>query len=103
MVVFPVYSAGKKPSPSDGVIAGSVFNENGHSLPGARVRVAPENAPKKKQETYSDGRGEFAVRVPAAKRRYLVTVEAKGFAPQTKTVEVFESEKTSVTFLLTPN
>jgi hypothetical protein len=101
-ILQPVDAADKKPSAADGVIAGSVFNENGRSLPGARVLVAPEDAPKKKYQAASDGRGEFAVRVPVGRGAYVVTVEARGFAAQSNTVEVFESEKTSVTFLLEP-
>jgi hypothetical protein len=101
-VLVPARAAGQKPAASDGVIAGSVFNQSGRSVPGARVAVAPEGAPKIKRQAASDGRGEFAVRVPAGAGRYVVTVEAKGFAAQSKTVEVFESEKTSVTFLLEP-
>lgn len=98
----PVYAADKKTSAAEGVVAGSVFNENGRSLPGARVLVAPQGAPKKKRQAATDGRGEFAVRVPAGPVSYVVTVEANGFAAQSKTVQVFESEKTSVTFLLEP-
>ena len=101
-VAVAARAAGQKPAASDGVIVGSVFNESGRSLPGARVVVAPEGAPKKKRQAASDGRGEFAVRVPAGAGRYVVSVEAQGFAAQSKTVEVFESEKTSVTFLLAP-
>ena len=101
-VLRPVGAADKKPSAADGVIAGNVFNEIGRSVPGARVFIAPEDAPRKKRQAASDGRGEFAVRVPAGTGRYVVTVEARGFAAQSKTVEVFESEKTSVTFLLEP-
>lgn len=100
-VSLSIQAADKKAA-AEGVIAGSVFNESGRSVPGARVVIAPEDAPKKKRQAASDGRGEFAVRVPAGTGRYVVTVEAKGFAAQSKTVEVFESEKTGVTFLLEP-
>jgi len=97
---FSTRAADRKASPNDGVIAGSVFNESGRSIRGARVVIAPESAPKKKHEATSDGRGEFAVRVPADGGPYVVTVEAKGFAPESKKVEVFVSEKVNVTFLL---
>ena len=99
--VQPVYPADKKTG-AEGVVAGSVFDANGRSLRGVRVLVVSEDAPKKKHHAASDGRGEFAVRVPAGAGRYVVTVQAKGFAAQSKAVEVFESEKTSVTFLLEP-
>lgn len=103
--LIAVLLAAAAPRPAgaaDGVVAGSVFDQSGRSLRGARVLVVSEDAPKKKQQAVSDGRGEFAVRVPAGSGRYVVTVEAKGFAAQSKTVEVFESEKTSITFLLEP-
>lgn len=98
----PVYAADKKASGAEGVVAGSVFDAGGRSLRGARALIVSEDAPKKKYQATSDGRGEFAVRVPAGSGRYVITVEAKGFAAQSKAVEVFESEKTSVTFLLEP-
>ena len=46
-------------------------------------------------------RGGFTLRVPVANGPYVVTAEAKGFESQQKTVEVYESQKTTVMFQLT--
>lgn len=91
-VLLPALSAKdkKKQVPAVyAVISGSVFREDGFSLPGAEVTVLP-GSPEggKKQKTTSDSRGEFAVRVPAVPVTYTVSVSKPGFAAQEKTVKV---------------
>lgn len=57
------------------VVAGTVFRENGFSLPGAAVTLAVKEAPgvstkkMKKLQSVSDPRGEFAFRVPPGRER----------------------------------
>ena len=91
-------SAADKPSQARAVVAGSVFDSDGRSLPGCKVTVVSESDPKQKQQALTDRRGEFAVRVPVG--RYAISVTAKGFQAQQKTVQVEEGEKSNTTFQL---
>jgi hypothetical protein len=77
------------------VIAGTVFRDPGFALPRAEVLVTPSETPagpKKKKvkprKAVTDGRGEFAVYVPAEKGSYVVSVKAEGLEPQRKPVEI---------------
>jgi hypothetical protein len=84
-----------------GLIAGTVFQSNGRLLPGAKVVAVSEADPKIREEAFTARRGEFVLRVPAD-ARYVVTASAKGFESQEKTTEVYEAQKSTVTFLLSP-
>lgn len=97
----------KKGPQSYAVIGGTVFHENGRSLPGARVVVTPlpEEGSKKvtaRMEATSDSRGEFAIRVPAGAARYNVRVEARGFEPAEKQVQVEWDQRVDLVFRLQP-
>jgi hypothetical protein len=92
-------AAEKKPS-ANAVLAGTVFDSNGRSLPGCVVEIVSEADPQQKQRGATDQRGEYAIRVLAG--RFSVAVSRKGFQPQQKTVEVVEGEKSATTFLLSP-
>ena len=92
----------KRPIEPQALIAGTVFQKSGQLLPGATVTVAGEADGKKRGQGFTDRRGEFAIRVPAGRARYLVTASAKGFEPQQKPVDIYESEKMVVTFRLSP-
>jgi hypothetical protein len=90
-----------------GVVAGTVFQDSGFALSGARVTLAPEGKSEhaariKPQETTTDRRGEFAFRVPAGSMRYTVRVEAEGWAPAEKSVEVEWDQRLDVSFRLRP-
>ena len=56
---------GKKKSnhANDFLIHGTVFNEKALSFPGAEVRIRVAGEKKYRWETYTNSRGEFAVRV----------------------------------------
>jgi hypothetical protein len=84
------------------ILAGTVFQESGFLLRGARVVVYPVEKPKDKKEVLTDMAGEFAVRVPARKGRYTIEASAPGFVPDSKTVEVSGDERLEVTFRLAP-
>ena len=84
------------------VIAGSVFQENGFSLRGARVVIVNAARPKEKKETTTDVQGEFAVRIPAAQATYTVEVSADGFAPGRKSVVISADERVDLSFRLAP-
>lgn len=101
-----LFGAQRKRAPqSFGVIAGSVFEESGRSLPGAKVKVTPLAEETSKAETRvltgtSDSRGEFAIRVPAGSMRYNVRVEARGFEPEEKQVQMEWDQRVELFFRL---
>jgi len=84
------------------ILAGTVFQESGFLVRGARVVVYNVERPKDKKEAATDVQGEFAVRVPAGKGRYTIEVGAPGFASASKTVEVAGDERLDLTFRLAP-
>ena len=98
----------KKSDQKFGVIAGTVFQQSGFSLRGARVKVIPMPAdgshPKKKdiKSTVSDSRGEFAVRVPAGAMRYTVRVEADGWQSAERVVVLEWDQRIDLSFRLKP-
>lgn len=89
---------------SHAVIAGSVFRENGFSLPGATVTLAPKDAAKggkgKILKSVTDTRGEFAFRVPATVGHYVITAAMKGFRPAETDAAVAGEERVDVTLIL---
>ena len=88
------------------VVAGTVFRENGFSLPGATVVLAAKDAPgapktkMKKLQLVSDGRGEFAFRVPPGAATYVVRASLKGFQAVEKEASVSGDERVEVTLVL---
>jgi hypothetical protein len=84
------------------LLYGSVFQESGVSLRGARVVAFNAERPNIRKETVTDVQGEFAVRFPAGKARYTIEVSAEGFTSEKKTVEVAGDERVDLTFRLSP-
>jgi hypothetical protein len=88
------------------VVAGTVFRENGFSLPGASVTLAIKDAPgvpkktAKRLQSMSDSRGEFAFRVPPGAGTYVVKASLKGFQPVEKEASVSGEERVEVTLVL---
>jgi hypothetical protein len=70
---------------NDLLIRGTVFDERGLAMPEARLRIRRANEKKSHWETYTNSRGEFAVRVPQGSD-YEMEAESKGFAKQTQAV-----------------
>ncbi len=90
-----------------GLLAGTVFDSAGRSLPGARVTATAEDDPKLEIEVVSDPRGEFALRTPAFEdpsraRAYTVRAERKGFAAAEKKADAYYGQKTNLNLLLSP-
>jgi carboxypeptidase family protein len=81
----PASKRKKKPVPSF-LIIGTVFDEKALSLPGAQVRVRPSGEKKFRWETYTNSRGEFAVRVPPG-YEYEVLVNAKNYQDQSQRID----------------
>jgi len=92
-------SAGTQPAPSESsssrkskhshaddlVIRGTVFNERGLALQGVKLRIRRSDQKKPRWETYTNSRGEFAVRVPKGPD-YEIAAESKGFARQSQAI-----------------
>lgn len=95
------------PDKDDGsLIRGSVFREDGRSLPGARVVIervvsqASPNATAFVLQAVSDRMGLFAFKVPAGEHRYVITASRPGFRAQTTTVDVSGGETVNVALKL---
>jgi hypothetical protein len=71
---------------SDFLIRGTVFNEKALSFPGVELRIRVAGEKKYRWDSYTNSRGEFAVRVPQG-ASYEVTVRVKGFEQQMRTVD----------------
>lgn len=71
---------------NDFLIRGTIFNEKALAFPEVELRLRKEGEKKYKWETYTNSRGEFAVRVPEGSN-YEILAHVKGFADQTRTVE----------------
>ncbi len=71
---------------NDFLIRGTVFNDKALSAPGARLRIRRAGEKKFRWESYTNSRGEFAVRVPQGSD-YEMVIRAKGFVEQTRTID----------------
>lgn len=85
----------------DFVIFATVFTAQGFALPGARVRVRRADEKKFRWEAMSDHQGELGIRVPQD-AEYELTVEARGFQPQTRKVDAREGDREDLTLRLEP-
>jgi hypothetical protein len=70
---------------NDFLIIGTVFTDRALAFPGVRLRVRRSTEKKFRWETYTNSRGEFAIRVPQG-AEYEMVVFAKGFIDQGKTI-----------------
>jgi hypothetical protein len=70
-------------------------------LKGAQLRIRRESEKKNRWETYTNFRGEFAVRVPQGEE-YEVEVQTKGFAKQSRTVDGNQGTEEKVIFHMDP-
>ncbi len=71
---------------NDFLVRGTVFNDKALSFSGVEVRIRVASQKKYRWESYTNSRGEFAVRVPQG-AEYEMLVHAKGFADQTRTID----------------
>jgi len=94
------------------LIRGTVFDSQGRSISGARiklVRIPTDDEQKDKKhfkglsrDYISNAHGEFAFRLPSARARYRITAAAPGYRPDTKDIDVNESEAVPVAMTLLP-
>jgi hypothetical protein len=94
-------AAQKKPSPDDCIFYVTVFTEKGARLPDVSFVAHLAGKAKPRWDGYSDGRGEFAVRV-SYQGDYEIDVKAKGYDVQTKKVAAEVGQKLDVVFNLAP-
>ena len=86
----------------DFLIRGTVFNDKALSSPGVKLRIRRTGDKKFRWESYTNSRGEFAVRVPQGSA-YLMVVRAKGFTEQTRTIDAKSGgNEESIAFRLEP-
>lgn len=99
----PVEKPSKKKSSHahDFLIRGTVFNEKALSFPGVELKIRVAGEKKYRWETYTNSRGEFAVRV-AQGSDYEMLVHVKGFADQTRTVGAKNGDEETVVFRMQP-
>src|SRR5437764_15081812 len=71
---------------NDFLIRGTVFTDKALSFPGVQLRIRRAGEKKFRWESYTNSRGEFAVRVPQGSD-YEMVVRAKGFAEQARTID----------------
>ena len=74
----------------DFLIRGTVFNDKALSAPGVQLRIRRAGEKKFHWESYTNSRGEFAMRVPQGSA-YEMVVRAKGFSEQTRTIDAKNS------------
>ena len=93
--------AGRKGGPL-GLLSGTVFHPEGLSLPGAKVTAFATDG-KDQREGVTDGRGEYALRVPATIEgvTYRVRAEAEGMQPQERELTAYEAQRTTANFRFT--
>jgi len=71
---------------NDFLIRGTVFTDKALSFPGVQLRIRRAGERKFRWESYTNSRGEFAIRVPQG-ADYELLVRVKGFAEQTRTID----------------
>ncbi|HTZ47757.1 MAG TPA: carboxypeptidase-like regulatory domain-containing protein [Verrucomicrobiae bacterium] len=79
-------SKAKKKEIASFLIIGTVFNEKALSFPGVQVRIRRSGEKKFLYETYTNSRGEFAVRVLPG-YAYEVVTHVKKYEDQTRGVD----------------
>jgi Carboxypeptidase regulatory-like domain len=71
---------------NDFLIIGTVFDAKGYAFPGAELRIRRSTEKKFRWDSYTNSRGEFAMRVPQGSD-YEMIVHAKGFEDQARTMD----------------
>ena len=71
---------------NDFLIIGTIFDPKGYAFAGVELRIRRSHEKKYRWDSYTNSRGEFAVRVPQGSD-YEVVIHAKGFADQTRALE----------------
>jgi len=67
------------------LIIGTVFNEHALAFPGVQVKIRRKGEKKFRYDTYTNSRGEFAIRVPDG-IEYEVVIHQKNYQDQSQVV-----------------
>jgi Carboxypeptidase regulatory-like domain len=87
---------------NDFLIRGTVFTDQALAFPAVQLRIRRSTEKKFHWETYTNSRGDFAVRVPQG-LEYEMVIHAKGFADQTRSIDAKNGlSETTVTFRMEP-
>jgi hypothetical protein len=87
---------------NDFLIRGTVFTDQALAFPAVQLRIRRSTEKKFHWETYTNSRGDFAVRVPQG-LEYELVIHAKGFADQTRSIDAKNGlSETTVTFRMEP-
>jgi hypothetical protein len=70
----------------DFLIIGTIFDPRGYAFPGVELRIRRSTEKKYRWDSYTNSRGEFAVRVPQGSD-YEMVIHAKGFTDQTRALD----------------
>ena len=71
---------------NDFLIIGTVFDPKGYAFAGVELRIRRGHEKKYRWDSYTNSRGEFAVRVPQGSD-YEMVIHAKGFADQRRALD----------------
>ena len=70
----------------DFLIHGTVFDEKAMAFPSVQLRIRRASEKKFRWESYTNSRGDFAIRVPQG-TDYEMVVHVKGFTDQTRAID----------------
>jgi Carboxypeptidase regulatory-like domain len=70
----------------DFLIRGTVFDEKAMAFPNVQLRIRRASERKFRWESYTNSRGDFAIRVPQG-TDYEMVVHTKGFTDQTRAID----------------
>jgi hypothetical protein len=71
---------------NDFLIIGTIFDPKGYAFAGVELRIRRGHEKKYRWDSYTNSRGEFAVRVPQGSD-YEMVIHAKGFADQRRALD----------------
>ncbi len=87
------------------LIFGTVWSADNHPVYGVHIKVRRANEKKFRWEATSDHRGEFGIRLPAAKADYILVPDVKmpnGQPAPTQAIHVDEDERVDIGVHLAP-
>jgi carboxypeptidase family protein len=70
----------------DFLIIGTIFDPSGYAFPGVELRIRRSTEKKYRWDSYTNSRGEFAIRVPQGSD-YEMVIHARGFTDQTRALD----------------
>jgi hypothetical protein len=71
---------------NDFLVLGTVFDDKGYAFPNVQLRIRRASEKKFRWDSYTNSRGEFALRVPQG-TDYELLVHVKGFSDQTRAMD----------------